>query len=140
MTKSEQPAIYVMRQGSHLVPEMALDAELIQRFSQCDRIKVMLTTGRSPPKLRWYWAYLGRIVKATECAPSAETFHEVIKLHIGMVTPVMVKGFPVAVPKSIAFSSMSEQEFNDFLASATKWVEETYGIAVEDVFPKERAA
>lgn len=141
MSKSEQPPIYVLRRGNQLVPEMEMDAELIQRFHPGDRIKVTLHTGRSPSKLRWYWAYLGRIVKASECAPSPEALHDVIKLHTGFVTPVLVKGFPVAVPKSISFASMSEQEFDDFLATATRWIEATYGITPEQVFgPDNRSA
>lgn len=111
-----------------------MDSELIQRFAPGERIKVTLHTGRSPSKLRWYWAYLGRIVKANECAPSPEALHDVIKLHTGFVTPVMVKGFAVAVPKSISFASMSEQEFNDFLSAATRWIEVTYGITPEQIF------
>lgn len=139
MSKSEQPAIYVHRRGNVLAPEMELDAELIQRFRPGDRIKVSLATGRSPSKLRWYWAYLGRIVKANECAPSPEALHDVIKLHTGFVTPVMVKGFTVAVPKSISFSSMTEQEFDAFLSTATRWIEATYGITPAQVFGEDAA-
>lgn len=137
MAKSEQPAIYVMRHGNALVPEMSTDAELISRLPVGERIKVMLHTGRSPAKLRWYWTFLGRIVKATECAPSPEALHDVIKLHTGFVTPVMVKGFTVAVPKSVSFSSMSEEEFNDFLTAAEKWIAQTYGVTAKNVFPEE---
>lgn len=139
MAKSEQPQIYVMRRGSQLIPEMQADAELIQRLSAGQRIKITVTEGRSPAKLRLYWAYLGRVVKACNCAPSPESLHDVVKLHTGFVTPVMVKGFTVAVPKSISFSSMSESEFDDFLRTAEKWLIETYGISIADAF-EERAA
>ena len=139
MAKSEQPQIYVLRRGSHLIPEMQADAELIQRLSAGQRIKITVTEGRSPAKLRLYWSYLGRVVKACECAPSPEALHDVIKLHTGFVTPVMVKGFTVAVPKSISFSSMSESEFDDYLRTAEKWVIETYGISIAAAF-EEKAA
>lgn len=123
-----------MRKGDSLVPEMALDGELIQRFNSGERIKVTLSTGRSPPKLRWYWAYLGRIVKATACAGSPEALHDVIKLEVGMTSPVKVKGFTVLVPKSVAFSSMSEPEFDDFLKLATEWIAANLHLTPEDVF------
>jgi hypothetical protein len=139
MAKSEQPVIYVKRRGNQLFPEMQADADLIQRLSADTRIKITVTEGRSPAKLRLYWAYLGRVVKACECAPSPEALHDVVKLHTGFVTPVMVKGFTVAVPKSISFSSMSESEFDDFLRTAEKWLIETYGISISDAFEEAAA-
>jgi len=134
MAKTEQPPIYCIRRGNSLLPEMQTDSDLIQRLSPNTRIKVMVTEGRSPAKLRLYWAYLGRVVKACNCAPSPEALHDVVKLHTGFVTPVMVKGFTVAVPKSISFSSMSEGEFDDFINTAEKWIIETYGISISEAF------
>lgn len=139
MAKNEQPPIYVQRRGSQLVPEMAMDKDLIERLPLGQRIKISVSAGRSPSKLRFYWSFLGRVVKATECAPSPEALHDVVKLHTGFVTPVLVKGFTVAVPKSISFSSMSESEFDDFLNAALKWISQTYGITPEQAFD-ERAA
>lgn len=138
MSKSEQPPIYMVRKGNYLIPEMEIDAELMERLPFGQQIKVTLYSGRSPSKLRWYWMFLGRVVKSTECAPSPETLHDIIKLHTGFVTPVMVKGFAVAVPKSISFSSMSEEEFETFRMSAIKWIAEIYHITPEDVFPEDR--
>lgn len=139
MSKSEQPQIYVQRRGNSLVPEMQADADLIQRLPAGQRVKVTVTEGRSPAKLRLYWSYLGRVVKSCNCAPSPEALHDVVKLHTGFVTPVMVKGFTVAVPKSISFSSMSESEFNDFLRTAEKWIVETYGVSIADAFAENAA-
>ena len=139
MSKSEQPPIYVLRRGSSLIPEMTTDKDLIERLPVGTRIKVMVTEGRSPAKLRLYWAYLGRVVKACQCAPSPEALHDVIKLHTGFVVPVMVKGFTVAVPKSISFAKMTESEFDDFLRTAEKWVIETYGVSIEDAFSEDAA-
>lgn len=135
MAKTEAAPIYMLKRHGHLVPEMGVDAELLNRLSDTDRIKVMLHTGRSPSRLRWYWAFLGRVVKATECAPTPEALHDVVKLHTGLVTPVMVKGFTVAVPKSVSFSTMSEEEFSSFLDTAVKWIAETYGITPDEAFP-----
>jgi len=139
MSKSELPPIYVLRRGSQLIPEMTTDKDLIERLPVGTRIKVMVTEGRSPAKLRLYWAYLGRVVKACQCAPSPEALHDVIKLHTGFVTPVMVKGFTVAVPKSISFAKMTEAEFDDFLRTAEKWVIETYGVSIDDAFSEDAA-
>lgn len=139
MAKSEQPQIYVQRRGNCLVPEMQTDGDLIQRIPLGQRVKITVTEGRSPAKLRLYWSYLGRVVKACHCAPSPEALHDVVKLHTGFVTPVLVKGFTVAVPKSISFSSMSESEFDDFLRTAEKWIVETYGVSIADAFSEQAA-
>lgn len=139
MAKSEASPIYVQRRGNTLVAEMAMDADLIQRIPLGQRVKITVTEGRSPAKLRLYWSYLGRVVKACHCAPSPEALHDVVKLHTGFVTPVLVKGFTVAVPKSISFSSMSESEFDDFLRTAEKWIIETYGISISDAFSEQAA-
>lgn len=139
MSKSEQPPIYVLRRGIQLIPEMTTDKDLIERLPVGTRIKVMVTEGRSPAKLRLYWAYLGRVVRACRCAPSPEALHDVIKLHTGFVVPVLVKGFVVAVPKSISFAKMTEAEFDDFLRTAEMWVIETYGISIDDAFSENAA-
>ncbi|TAA49608.1 hypothetical protein [Shinella sp. JR1-6] len=139
MPKTELPPIYVMRSGDSLVGEMEADREWIRQQPHDQRIKVALSTGRSLSKLRFYWSFLGKVVKATQCAPSTETLHDVVKLHTGFVTPVMVKGFTVAVPKSISFSSMTEREFNTFLESAIEWIAATYGITPETAFGEEAA-
>ena len=134
MSKSEQPPIYVLRRGSSLIPEMTTDKDLIERLPVGTRIKVMVTEGRSPAKLRLYWAYLGRVVKACQCAPSPEALHDVIKLETGFTTPVRVKGYTVLVPRSISFSSMSETEFSEFFENAVRFIAETYGITPEEAF------
>lgn len=139
MSKNEKPQIYVQRRGNSLIPEMEMDADLIQRIPPGQRVKITVTEGRSPAKLRLYWSYLGRVVKACHCAPSPEALHDVVKLHTGFVTPVLVKGFTVAVPKSISFASMSESEFDDFLRTAEKWLVETYGVSIADAFSEKAA-
>lgn len=140
MAKDENPTIYMIRRGDSLQPEMAMDADLVRRIAPGVRVKVKISEGRSPSKLRWYWAFLSRVVNATGCAPSPEVLHDVIKLHTGYVVPVMVKGFAVAVPKSISFAKMSEHEFTDFCEDAVKWIAETYGITPEMAFEEKASA
>ena len=139
MSKNEKPQIYVQRRGNSLIPEMEMDADLIQRIPLGQRVKITVTEGRSPAKLRLYWSYLGRVVTACHCAPSPEALHDVVKLHTGFVTPVLVKGFTVAVPKSISFASMSESEFDDFLRTAEKWLIETFRLSIADAFSEQAA-
>lgn len=139
MAKNEHAPVYVLRRGDSLIGEMEADREWIRQQPNGERIKVTLSSGRSPSKLRFYWAFLGKVVKATGCAPSAETLHELIKLETGHTQPVKVKGYTVLVPASIAFDRMSEDQFSVFLENAIQFIASTFGVTPEDAF-RETAA
>lgn len=136
MAKSEQPPVYVLRRGDSLIGEMEADREWIRQQPNGERIKVTLHTGRSPSKLRFYFAFLSKVVRATDCAPSKEALHELVKLETGHTTPVNVKGYTVLVPASIAFDRMSEDQFGIFLESAIQFIAATFGITPEQAFSK----
>lgn len=139
MAKNENPPLYMLKRGSSLIPEMSVDAELLSRLPTNERIKVMTHTGRSPRRLRFYWAFLGRVVKATGCAPTPEALHSLIKLETGHTTPIKLKGYTVLVPASISFANMTEPEFETFLEGAIEFVARSFGITPEQVF-EEKAA
>lgn len=128
---SEVAPIYCLKRGDSLVGEMQFDRDRIAAMPAGERIKVELSTGRSPSRLRFYWAFLHQVVSATECAPTAEYLHETIKLCTGFTTPVLVKNMTVMVPRSISFSSMSEEEFTTFLETALRFIAESYGVFPE---------
>lgn len=130
---SEAAPIYCVRRGDALIGEMQYDRDRIAAMPAGDRIKVELSTGRSPARLRWYWQFLHAVVKATDAAPDAESLHSLVKMHTGYVTPVMVRGMPFVVPRSISFASMPEDEFVGFLQRAERFIAESYGITPEDV-------
>ncbi len=132
--KSEAPEFYAIRVGSVLKPEFQADLTALERFPQGQRIKVTLSTGRSPSRLRWYWAFLGKVRDATDCSPNVESLHELIKLETGYSTPVKIKGYNVLVPKSIAFGSMSEEDFAKFCFLAEEFIAKSFGITPEMVF------
>lgn len=139
MAKSEAPVIYVQRRGSALIPEMAMDKDLIERLDIGKRIKITISEGRSPDKLRFYWAFLGRVVKATGCAPSPEALHSLVKLETGHTTPIKLKGYTVLVPASVAFHRMSEAEFSDFLQAAIEFIAGAFGVTPEQAFSEQAA-
>lgn len=142
MAKSPETApIYVQRQGDKLAGEMQMDRDAIAKFKVGDRIKVVLHTGRSPSRLRFYWQMLGKLVDATDCAPNAEALHSVIKLDLGYANPVRLRnGMTVLVPGSIAFDRMTEQEFGNFLDRAIAWVAQHYGVTPEEIMNNGAAA
>jgi hypothetical protein len=39
MAKNEQPPLYMLRRGDKLIPEMQMDRDLLQRFSEHHRNK-----------------------------------------------------------------------------------------------------
>lgn len=130
--KTEQPPIYCLRRGDTLIGEMQMDRDRIADLPASERIKLQFSTGRVPSRLRFYWAFLRDVVDATECCPNAEALHELVKLETGFTTPVKVKGYTVLVPRSVSFSSMSEEEFMQFLAGAEKFIATTFGITPKD--------
>lgn len=132
--KSETCPIWVERRGQGLWPSMQLDADEIARFPMGEKIEVRLHSGRVPKRLRFYRSFLSRVVAATDCAPNADALHEAVKLNTGFATPVLIKGYHVNVPRSVAFDKMTEQEFGEFLTAALKWISEAYGITPEDAF------
>ncbi|MEK1908213.1 MAG: hypothetical protein AAAB13_20765 [Pseudomonas sp.] len=131
-TKTEQAPIYCLRRGEALIGEMQTDRQRIADLPNGERIKLQFSTGRVPSRLRFYWAFLRDVVDATECAPNAETLHELVKLETGFTTPVKVRGYTVLVPRSVSFASMSEEEFMQFLAGAERFIAATYGIVPKD--------
>ncbi|MBX5206733.1 hypothetical protein [Rhizobium sp. NZLR11] len=134
MAKTEAPPIYLLRSGDKLIGEMQLDRDRIAEFPAGERIKVTLSTGRSPKRLRFWWSFLHEVVKATEAAPTAEALHETVKLCTGYTSPVSIKGMTVMVPRSISFASMTEEEFSTFLDHGLRFIATNYGIAPEQVF------
>jgi len=135
--KSEAPEFYAIRVGGVLKPEFQADLTALERFPQGQRIKLTLSTGRSPSRLRWYWSFLHKIVEATECTPDVESLHTLIKMECGYTVPAKVKGYIINLPRSISFSSMSEETFAKFCSDAEKFIATTYGLTAEDVFKGE---
>lgn len=92
-----------------------------------------VTQPRSVDQHRFYWVELSKIVKATECAPTAEHLHQALKLALGYTMPVFdAKGEIVShVPDSTAFGKMSQHEFNTYFNAVQKLVAERWGYVME---------
>lgn len=126
--KSERPVYAFVRRGNALVPEMAMDFRALDGIAQEQKVRIEIKEWRNLDRLKAYWAMLHDVVDATECAPTAERLHEVMKLENGFVDHVRLpNGFLVAVPASIALDKMSEPEFITFFKTAERWLAETFG-------------
>lgn len=134
--KPETPVYAFIRRGDALVPEMDFDCRALDGIANGQRVRVEIKEFRSLPRLRAYWAMLNEVVKATECAPSAEKLHEAMKLELGIVDLVKVGKMTVAIPGSIAFHKMTEAEMVEYFQIAERWLAQTYGWVPE----RERSA
>lgn len=131
---SEYPEFYVMRVGNRLVGELEYDRDRIDEFPEGERIRVDLRTGRMPSRLRFYFAFIRSVRKATHCAPTDKAFHSLIKLETGFTEEVIFRGFKIKIPASVAFEAMDETEFGAFLQEALAFIAREYGITPEQVF------
>lgn len=133
----ENPPCYVIRDGDRLVGEMEMDREMIRQFPAGERIRVDLRTGRIPDRLRFYWAFLKKIIEATNCAPHDKALHQMVKLRTGYTDDIIMGGYIVKVPASIAFENMDESTFGKFLEDAVQFIASEFHITPEDAFPEE---
>jgi len=134
--KDEKPEFYCLRKGTALYPEMGADLKMLEAFPQNQRIKVTLSTGRVPSRLRFYWSFLHKVVEATEATPDVESLHTLIKMETGYTIPARVKGYIINLPRSISFASMTEEEFSSFLEGALRYISGSFGITPEMAFGK----
>lgn len=133
MSKKQAP-IFVIRRGRTFYPEYNMDAEAMEVFPEGTRVSLSAWAPRNTPRLRAYWAMIGEVIKATECAPNANALHNTIKVDCGYTDQVRLKsGLLVAVPSSIAFEAMEEPEMIVFMQHAERWIAENLGIDVEDL-------
>lgn len=136
---SEATPVYVVRLGEKLVGELEMDREMIRAFPEGERMRVEVRTGRIPSKLRFYWAFLREVVKASECAPHEKALHQMIKLRTGFTDDIIMGGYIIKVPASIAFENMDETTFGVFLEGAIRFIASEFGITPEQTKAKEAA-
>ncbi len=131
MAKNEKPPLYMIRRGDVLVPDMGMDRDALAAIPQGAKVKVHIVEPRNVSRLRAYWAMLGEVVKATDCAPTTEALHELVKLETGFVIHVRMGQHKIALPGSIAFDKISEQEMATFFRKAEEFLAREYGYVGE---------
>ena len=130
--KKETAPLYLVRRGHFLEPDMALDARAIAAIPEGAKVRVEIKKPRNDKRLRAYWAMLNDVVAATNCAPSVEKLHDVVKLETGHIDLVRLgNGTTVAIPGSIAFDKIGEPEMIEFFQSAETWLAKTYNYCRE---------
>lgn len=129
MAKKDKRPVWLVRKGLTLVPDMVADANALCALQEGQRVSVEIKHGRRNDRLRAYWAMLHEVNEAVDAAPTTEQLHALIKLQTGFVDLVRLgNGMTVAVPGSIAFDSMSEDEMVTFFERAKDWLAKEYQI------------
>ena len=130
--KPEKPAYAFQRVNNSLVPEMSFDLAALDGIAQGERVQIQIKQWRNSGRNRAYWSILSDVVAACGLTLTPEKLHEVLKLENGVIELVRLPtGMTVAIPGSISFEKMTEQEFVDFFRKAEMWLGETYGYSRE---------
>ena len=131
--KPEKPAYAFQRVNNSLVPEMSFDLAALDGIAQGERVQIQIKQWRNSGRNRAYWSILSDVVAACGLTLTPEKLHEVLKLENGVIELVRLPtGMTVAIPGSISFEKMTEQEFVDFFRKAEAWLAETYGWVREE--------
>lgn len=133
MARKTEKAVYAFRRrGNVLTPDMDMDLRALDGVANGQLVRVEVKEFRNVARHRAYWAMLHEMVASTECALSPERLHEVIKLETGVVDLIRLpNGMTVAIPGSISFDKMGEDEFVAFFEAAQRWMATTYGYVSE---------
>ena len=131
MSQKERPPLFLAKENNCLVPTYEMDMRLFDAIPNGAIIEACIKQQRSSWRLKAYWKMLHEVVKATECAPTSEALHQIIKLETGYTTDVLLRGFKVKIPASISFEKMSEPEMIDFFDHAKRFLAEAYGYVEE---------
>lgn len=130
--RPEKPTFAFIRRGNALIPELDFDTRALDGISQGQRVRIEVKEFRNSGRNRAYWKMLQEVIDATDCALSSERLHEVLKLENGVIELVRLPtGMTVAIPGSISFDNMAEDEFVAFFRKAETWLAETYGYVRE---------
>jgi hypothetical protein len=117
--KREKPALIVRKTRRGLAPVSAFDEERLHDLPLLTEFEVKPLTKRSLPQLRLYWSILSRVVEATEIAPTAAHLHDLLKVELGYVRPVLLlDGREMLWPDSVALEAMPPNEFRRYFDDA----------------------
>ena len=120
-------AIFYKRHGA-LVPYTEEGADALRRIKDGDILEVQFTRPRSQRHHKLFFAML-KIVQDNRDSGSIDELLDIIKIGVGHTNIILVPNIGlVAVPKSINFASMDQDQFNKFFNRAVDFI-------VADILP-----
>lgn len=103
---------YALRTDKGIVPEMAMDADLMADIPFGKRMKVGVSFSRNRKRDGLYWAVLREVVRTTERWPSDKHLHEDLLITLGYwVKVVSLSGDIRLMRDSTAHDKMTDPEF-----------------------------
>src|SRR5262245_46991813 len=123
--------------GRALAPVNASEHEAMDvRLRPGEAMTIQIYKQRSNDQLAYYWAKLKELLDsgAVSCCHDTETLHDILKLEMGFVKPVInMRGKLEFHPKSIAMDKLSQEEMNHFIDHAWALIAEHYGVDMEAI-------
>ena len=114
-------AIFYKRHGA-LVPYTEEGADALRRIKDGDILEVQFTRPRSQRHHKLFFAML-KIVQDNRDSGSIDELLDIIKIGVGHTNIILVPNIGlVAVPKSINFASMDQDQFSAFFTRAADYV------------------
>lgn len=101
--------------GGKLEPLDAAAQEFVDRLKPGAVVRMEVSRARNPRRFRLFWALVDICRDNTDTNLSKEAWADFLKILGGHVEVAMRRGEKVYLPKSIAFSSMSEADFAEFI-------------------------
>ena len=98
-----------------LEPLDAAAKDFMERLRPGAVAKVEVSRARNPRRFKLFWGLVKICQDNTDVSLSKEAWADYLKILGGHVEVVRRKGQVIELPKSIAFASMPESEFADFI-------------------------
>lgn len=103
---------YAIRTDKGLVPEFAMDAEIMAELPFGKRLKLAITYPRNRKRDGLYWAILREVCRATDRWPTDKHLHEDLLITLGYwIKVVTLSGEIRLMRDSTAHDKMSDAEF-----------------------------
>lgn len=99
-----------------LAPLDAVAVEFMGRLKAGDVARVEVVRARNPRRFRLFWGLVGVCMDNTDTHLSKEAWADYLKILAGHVEVVKRRGEVIKLPKSIAFGSLPEAEFSEFMS------------------------
>jgi hypothetical protein len=112
------PELYLKRTLAGFAPDDADAHASLKRIPVGTTVRCEITRPRSLPQLRYYWALCGLVATNHEALQTREQVDQALRLLTGHVDLVSVDGKTLQIPRRIAFSKLSQDEWTAYLMRA----------------------
>jgi hypothetical protein len=109
------PAMYLKRTLTGFAPDDADAQAACKRIPVGTTVHCEITKPRSVPQLRYYWALCALVAQNHAELQTREQVDQVLRILTGHVDVVNVGGKFVQIPRRIAFSKLSQDEWQAYL-------------------------